>query len=150
MYSHWLANFLVVIVTAGTVALAVLVHYEGLVWMSGRLVQLHGLRRRKVLFGLCGIILLHVVEIWLFGLATWALLGVPNAGTVSGAAQPHFLDVIYLSAMTFSTVGFGDLTPVGPIRFLSGTEALAGFILITWSASFIYLEMEQFWRRRSQ
>jgi hypothetical protein len=27
-------------------------------------------------------------------------------------------------------------------------EALTGFILISWSASFLYLEMEQFWRRR--
>jgi hypothetical protein len=25
-------------------------------------------------------------------------------------------------------------------------EALAGFVLITWSASFTYLEMEKFWR----
>jgi hypothetical protein len=57
------------------------------------------------------------------------------------------LDAVYLSAVTFTTVGFGDLAPTGPIRFLCGTEALTGFILITWSASFLYLEMEQFWRR---
>ena len=48
--------------------------------------------------------------------------------------------------MTFSTVGFGDIAPVGPIRFTSATEALCGFVLITWSASFTYLEMEKFWR----
>lgn len=149
MYSNWLSNTLIVLVTGATVALAVLVHYEGLAWMSSRLGQLHGLRRRKVLFGVCGVILLHVSEIWVFGVASWLLLGVPDAGTISGATEPHFLDVIYLSAMTFSTVGFGDLAPVGPIRFLSGTEALTGFILISWSASFLYLEMEQFWRRRS-
>jgi hypothetical protein len=35
------------------------------------------------------------------------------------------------------------------VRFLTGTESLSGFILITWSASFLYLEMEQFWRKRS-
>ena len=57
-----------------------------------------------------------------------------------------FLDAIYLSATTFTTLGFGDLAPVGPIRFLAGTEALTGFVLITWSASFTYLEMERFWR----
>ena len=28
-----------------------------------------------------------------------------------------------------------------------GTEALTGFMLITWSASFMYLEMEKFWRK---
>jgi len=34
------------------------------------------------------------------------------------------------------------------LRFLCGTEALVGFILITWSASFLYLEMQEYWRRR--
>jgi hypothetical protein len=45
-------------------------------------------------------------------------------------------------------VGFGDLAPVGPIRFLAGTTALTGFVLITWSASFTYLEMARDWRER--
>lgn len=30
---------------------------------------------------------------------------------------------------------------------VAGTEALTGFVLIGWSASFTYLEMEKFWRR---
>jgi hypothetical protein len=148
MYSHWIANLLVVLATAATVALAVLVHYEGLAWMSSWLTRAHSLRRRKVLLGVYGVIVLHVIEIWLFGCAMWGLLIVPNAGAVNGVAPTPFLDAIYLSAETFSTVGFGDLTPLGPIRFLTGTEALVGFILITWSASFLYLEMEQFWRRK--
>ena len=56
------------------------------------------------------------------------------------------LDAIYFSATTFTTLGYGDLAPVGPIRFLSGTAALTGLVLISWSASFTYLEMERFWR----
>jgi hypothetical protein len=149
MYSHWIANLFVVVATAATVAIAVLVHYEGLAWMSSRLPSLQALRRRKVLLGVYGVILLHVVEIWLFGTLIWLLLMIPNAGSLSGAAHTPFFDAIYLSAVTFSTVGFGDVAPVGPIRFVSGTEALTGFILITWSASFLYLEMEQFWRRKA-
>ena len=35
------------------------------------------------------------------------------------------LDCVYLSATTFATVGFGDLVPVGPVRLLTGTEALS-------------------------
>ena len=58
------------------------------------------------------------------------------------------LDAVYMSAVTFTTVGFGDLAPVGPIRFLAGTLALTGFVLITWSASFTYLEMTRDWRER--
>jgi hypothetical protein len=48
--------------------------------------------------------------------------------------------------MSYTTVGFGDVAPIGPIRFLTGTEALTGFVLIAWSASFTYLEMERYWK----
>jgi hypothetical protein len=34
----------------------------------------------------------------------------------------------------------------GRRRTGAGTEALAGLVLITWSASFTYLEMERYWR----
>jgi hypothetical protein len=148
MYAHWGANTLVVFVTALTVALAVLMHYEGLRWISSRLVGLTSVRRRKVLFGVYAIVLLHVAEIWLFGTAMWALMQVPEAGQLTGPDGASFFEVVYLSANTFTTVGFGDVVPVGAVRFLCGTEALTGFILISWSASFLYLEMRVFWRLR--
>jgi hypothetical protein len=50
--------------------------------------------------------------------------------------------------MTFTTVGAGAVHLSGPIRFLNGTEALTGLVLITWSASFTFLEMTRFWRDR--
>ena len=40
------------------------------------------------------------------------------------------------------------MSPTRPVRFLTGTESVSGFILITWSASFLFLEMQEFWRRR--
>ena len=147
MYSVWPANIGVVLTTVFTVAVVVLVHYEGLVWLSRRLSHMQTLRRRKVLYGVYAVLFLHVVEIWLFGVAIWALLEWPVFGAVAGIEQLTLFDAIYLSAATFTTVGFGDLSPEGPIRFLAGTEALTGFVLITWSASFTYLEMERFWRR---
>ena len=146
MYAHWGANALVVFVTALTVALAVLMHYEGLRLISARLNRLTRVRRRKVLFGVYAVVLLHVAEIWLFGTSLWALLQMPEAGGLTGTASASLLEVVYLSANTFTTVGFGDVVPVGAVRFLCGTEALTGFILITWSASFLYLEMREFWK----
>ncbi|MCZ8317958.1 MAG: ion channel [Lysobacteraceae bacterium] len=148
MYPHWDANLLVVAVTGLAVAAAVLVHYEGLNLLSRWLATRHdSQRRRKVLYGIFGVLALHVVEIWVFGVAIWAVLQYPEAGAVAGARALGLLDAVYLSAVTFTTVGFGDLAPVGPLRFLSGTMALTGFVLIAWSASFTYLEMERFWRR---
>jgi len=84
----------------------------------------------------------------MFGACLWALLEFSNTGAINGAHPAGMLDTVYLSATTFSTLGFGDLTPVGPVRFLTGTESVSGFILISWSASFLYLEMQEFWRRR--
>jgi hypothetical protein len=146
MYAGWLDNLIVVAATLAAVALSVLTHYEGLSFTSRGLAHLAGVpRRAKVLYGIASVLALHVVEIWIFGVIAWVLLHWPQFGSLGPAAQ-HLFDVIYFSAVTFTTVGYGDLAPVGPIRFLSGTEALTGFVLITWSASFTYLEMERFWR----
>jgi hypothetical protein len=124
----------------------VLAHYEGLL-LTFRGRARGGPRRRKVLYASASVLLLHVLEIWVFGLTLWALLRWPQHGAL-GAGEPHLLDAVYFSAVTFTTVGYGDLTPVGPIRFLAGTESLTGFVLIAWSASFTYLEMERYWRAR--
>ena len=133
-------------------AAAVVVHYEGVYWLarrySRRKVDLTGDRGTmlKIIFALLG---LHIIEIWCFGLAYWGLLHVPGAGSVAGVGGVESLfDAFYLSASTFTTLGLGDLAPVGAIRVLSGCEALTGLLLITWSASFTYLEMARLWNER--
>jgi hypothetical protein len=149
MYGDWTANSIAVAATIATVALSVLLHYEGLLWLAGRYAGAAGrIGRRVVLKVIFGLMLLHVAEIWLFGAACWGLLALDNGSSIAGAHTVGLLDSVYLSAITFTTVGFGDLSPVGPIRFLSGTEALTGLMLITWSASFTYLEMARHWRER--
>ena len=148
MYEDWLVNLAVVGGTLAAVVLSVLTHYEGLSLTSRGLARLAGGQRRvKVLYGIASVLALHVAEIWIFGLMIWALLQWPACGSL-GPGVHHLFDYIYFSAATFTTVGFGDIAPVGPVRFVSGTEALTGFVLVTWSASFTFLEMEQFWRSR--
>jgi len=92
---------------------------------------------------------LHIAQIWLFGLGYWSLAHWPETGHILGAQPLSLLDAVYLSAACFTTVGFGDLAPKGALRFMAGTESLTGFLLITWSASFTYLEMDRFWRRKA-
>ena len=96
-----------------------------------------------LVFGLVG---LHATSMMIFGVGYWALLHVPAAGSIDGAHRAGVFDAFYLSAMTYSTVGFGDLTPRGPIRWLAGAEALVGLMMIAWSASFAFLEMSRHWR----
>ncbi len=147
-YANWLSNGLIVVATLALVLLCVIGHYEGLNWLARRLSRREGPRRPRVLYAVLGAILLHIAEIWLFGIGIWALLHLPDAGAIVGISGARLLDSVYLSAVTYSTVGFGDVAPVGPIRFLIGTESLIGFVLITWSASFTFLEMEKNWRER--
>jgi hypothetical protein len=146
-YTAWSINGIVVLATVMAVCLCVLLHYECLNWLSRNLVRLERRRRRRVLFGIFGLLCVHVAEIWLFG-SVYAMLSIwPAFGEVQEASA-GFLDHVYLSAMIFTTVGAGDMVVKGPLRFLAGTEALSGLVLITWSASFTYLEMERFWRDR--
>lgn len=142
------AHVIVVLATLFASGIAVIVHYEGLSAVSTRLARKGGAhRRRKVLFAICVILSLHIVEIWIFGLVCWLLLFWPTCGYIAGANPISLENAVYLSATTFSTLGFGDLTPKGAIRYLIGTESLVGLVLITWSASYTYLEMQQFWNK---
>jgi len=147
MSQDWVAHAIVIAVTLVVVAATVLIHYEGLTVLGRHYARQRGRPgRHVVLMVIFGLLLLHVTEIWLFGAAYWGLLMLPDTGSIAGPHSVGLLNSVYLSAVTYTTVGFGDLVPVGPIRFLSGTEALTGLLLITWSASFTYLEMSRFWR----
>lgn len=139
-----------VAITVITVMLCILMHYE----MSLRLWQHLETSRRslRARFLLLSFVLFgtHVAQIWLFALAL-ALLGAhPLTGELIGMASLNFLDYVYFSAITFTTLGYGDLVPSGPIRFLTGTEALIGLMLITWSASLTFLEMQRHWSARRE
>lgn len=141
-------HVLVTVVGFLVTALVVLIHYEGVHWLARRYVRPAPKRDRaamlRIIFALLG---LHIVEIWCYGLAYWGLIQMPDTGFLHGNNGADTLfDVVYLSAITYSTVGFGDLAPVGAIRLISGLESLTGLLMITWSASFTYLEMARLWR----
>lgn len=156
-------HLVTILVTGLLVIGAVLLHYEGLSW-SGRLIKKRFLHHRaKIVVLIFAELGLHIAEIWLFASGYAVLTRVFGYGTIVPATilgavtagqsglvpslEVGFLDLVYFSAITFTTVGFGDFVPLGLVRFLSGTEALTGFVLITWSASFTFLEMQRYWGR---
>jgi hypothetical protein len=146
-YADWSANLGVVFATLVTVCVCVLLHYEALSLLSRRLARLHGSHRRRVVFAIFGLLVVHTAEIWIFAMAYALLLLSPLFGSAHGI-EGGLLDFVYVSAMTFTTVGTSDAYLTGPVRFLAGTEALTGLVMITWSASFTFLEMQRFWRDR--
>jgi len=140
-------NWVVVLATVGIVTACVVAHYEVLSACNRYLPQVSHRRRPRVLILICVVLAAHVAEIWLFGGGYYMLAGGQRFGGFSGLPTADLPDFVYFSAMTYTTVGFGDAVPVGPIRFLAGVEALTGFVMITWSASYTFLEMQRDWSR---
>lgn len=140
------SNLIVVAITVGTVVAAVMFHYEVLNWLYRRLPTMTDSRRPRMVLLIGVIMLAHTIEIWLFGTVYWLALKDHSLGSISGVVVVEWFDCIYFSASTFTTVGFGDLTVNGPLRMLVGTEALAGLVMITWSASFTIGEMQREWK----
>ena len=127
------------------IGLCVLIHYESLQLMFRRFDRYHT-HRLGVLFTMFGLLAAHTVEIWVFGAGYWACVHWLGLGAVQPPLK-DWLDCIYFSAMIYTTVGFGDLLPVGEVRMLVSAEALSGLALITWSASFTFLQMQRLWNR---
>lgn len=75
------------------------------------------------------------------------LLRLDHYGSLVGHFNGSLLDCVYFSFTTYTTLGIGDIEPHGPLRFLAGLEALTGFLLITWTASFMFVEMSRNWKQ---
>ncbi|MDJ0909776.1 MAG: potassium channel family protein [Woeseiaceae bacterium] len=141
---YWITG----LVTAVVVVVAVMLHYEGLRLMSDRLlVGRQHLRRRRIVLMILALLSLHIVEVWIFGIAYYVLLQFDGFGALLGETSMGFFDCIYYSAAVYTTVGFGDIYPVGPIRTMTGTEAITGLTMITWSASYTFVEMLKTWSK---
>ncbi len=144
-----------VAITALIVALAVLIHFEMLRQLSRIIPKMATMLRFRVLCALFGALIAHIVEVQLFAMGYYAMTHFPwpdlvNFGTIvnsEGEANISLRDCNYFSFVSYTTLGFGEIIPVGHIRFLSGLEALTGLVLVAWTASFMYVEMERFWRK---
>lgn len=141
------ADLFVALATVAVVIASVFVHYEGLA-VLGRLLKSTILpHRQRIATLVLGLLLLHLLEIGLFGTTYFLLIEKADMGAIEPAETMDLTDYFYFAAVVYSTLGLGDLYPAGPIRFLVGVESVVGLLLITWSASFTFLEMQRYWGR---
>jgi len=127
----------------------VLFHYEGLFGLSRFADDVRGGRRMRMLVIMFGVMLLHLAEIAFYGIAYWFGDVVVNIGDFVGRAV-GFVDYVYFSAETFTTLGLGDIYPNGALRLIASIESLNGLLLLGWSASFTYLAMQKYWSEGSR
>lgn len=126
---------------AGFVLVAVLgvVHHVALRALRGLARPVDSRPNRSILTAFIGLLVIHTVEIVAFALAFRALLEVPNIGSLSvEEGRLSWDDLLYFSGINFTTVGYTSIDATGPFRLISMMQSLGGFMVLTWSATFLY------------
>ena len=82
--------------------------------------------------------IIHTVQIIIWALAYLYLLPDNVLNT--------FEEATYFSFVTFTTLGYGDITLDGAWRILSGIEALSGVLLIGWSTAMLFVVVQRTWK----
>lgn len=84
------------------------------------------------------LLLLHTLEIVVWAYAYLALL--PSGELAS------FEESVYFSFVTFTTLGYGDITLTENLRLLSGIEALNGIMLVGWTTAMLFAVVQRTWQ----
>lgn len=126
------------------VVLTTVVHYEVLRLLSFGVPRIQIPPRAKLLVVMFSAFAAHFIEIVLYGLASYSLVQKFHLGSLVGA-DATLENFLYFSAETYTSLGFGDIVPAGPLRMLAGVETLNGLLLIGWSSSYVFIAMERFW-----
>lgn len=84
------------------------------------------------------VLVMHAVEIVIWAICYQSLVPVSELAS--------FEEAVYFSFVTFTTLGYGDITLSEGERLLSGIEALNGIILIGWTTAMIFAVVQHSWR----
>jgi hypothetical protein len=136
---------LLIILVCALVLITVLAHYECLRLISHFISGRDGVPRHKLLFVIFGALAAHIFEIAIYATVYWLADSGLHAGNFSGIHILHAADYFYFSAEAYTSLGVGNLYPVGNLRLLAGLETLNGLLLIGWSTSYTFLAMTRFW-----
>lgn len=137
------------LITLVVLSLCVLIHYELLIAITHRVARFEFSHRIAIVFGAIRAMLSHIIQVWVYAIGYWLLLDFGEGyGSIKGEPITGFLDWVYFSFVVYSTLGFGDMVPTGWVRFMVGTESITGLVMIAWTASFLFLELQKQWRSK--
>jgi len=106
--------------------------YTGKTIVGGRRATLVLVNTALIVFAL------HTIEIVIWAGAYQILRPVIELGS--------FDEAVYFSFVTFTTLGYGDITLSEGWRLLSGIEALNGILLVGWTTAMIFSVVQIIWR----
>lgn len=134
-----------VVVLLALTVVTVLIQYEGLRLISLSLERIRSRPRPRMLIVIFGILIIHFIEIALFAFGLYVVDRLPYESSAGVSARPDAFGYFYMSAQTFSTLGFGDYLPLGNMRILASVQPILGLLMIGWSTSFTFLAMQKLW-----
>ena len=136
---------LAIVLAFSLVAASFVFHYRVLLWLGSNTKKYNLEKQSQVLVIVIALFLAHIVEIGFYAMTySWSVSSL-QLGGFQGTQVGDPMSYLYYSGVIFTTLGLGDIQPEGHIRFITALEALNGFLLITWSASFTFLAMGRLW-----
>ena len=132
------------------VASTIAIHYEVLRYTSNNLAHLRVPPRMRIIIILTAALISHVIHCLIYAFAYLGLERIGGFGSIYGGVKHSVGDAFYFSITSYTTLGIGDLVPIGAMRIISGVEALNGLVMVGWTASMTYLYMEKFWHLRGR
>ena len=134
-----------IVLAFSLVAVTFTFHYRVLLWLGLNTPKMNLPTQTQVLVIVVVLFLTHIVEIAFYAKTySWSVSSL-KLGMFQGAPVGDAMSYLYYSGVIYTTLGLGDIQPEGHIRFITAMEALNGFLLITWSASFTFLAMGRLW-----
>ena len=95
---------------------------------------------KVLLFSILFFTIIHVVHslVWAFSYYL-----IPQTATQFS----DFSEAVYFSMVTFTTLGYGDISLSSDWRLLSGLEAINGIMLIGWSTAIMFSLIQNIYKR---
>ncbi len=84
-----------------------------------------------------GIFFTHSIEAWIWAVFYWQFTGID---TIQQA--------VYFSTVTYTTLGYGDITLSENWQLLSSMQAVDGILMFGWSTAFLVSIRSNFWSKR--
>ena len=133
-----------ILISLAIIVVTILIHGFGCAWGLNYLVRKvtflksgFNFRKSLVVLSLTAVflMLLHYVEIVLWA---FVYLNIPELDKIV-----HWEEAIYFSTVTYTTLGYGDITLPPVWRLMSGFEAMNGILLFGWTTAMFYAVVQK-------
>ena len=135
------------IISIGMISLTVAIHtLGGALWLKrlGKRLEHHTSMNQPprlfegILSTATVLLMLHIFEAFL-----WAILYLQLPAQ---AGLKNFHEALYFSMITFTTLGYGDITLAQEWQLLSGVEGMVGIVVFGLTTALLFAVIQKSWR----